>query len=163
MTRTLFASALLALALIAGPVAAQSLPPAPACPDPTEPSPVDPSLQAALDLVNSYRQQAGVPPVTLEPRLTQAAQAHSDDMAARGYFSHTTPEGVSPGTRITRAGYQWRTYGENIAMGYASWQAAIRGWMGSAGHRRNMLNPQFTHMGLGVASRRYTQVFASPR
>lgn len=154
---------LLALSLLAGPAVAQTLPPAPACPDPTAPGPTDPSLQAALDLVNSYRQAAGAPPVTLDSRLNAAAQSHSGDMARTGIFSHTGSDGSNAGQRITRQGYRWSSWGENIAGGYATWQAAIRGWMGSPGHRRNLLNPAYRHMGLGVTSRRYTQVFASPR
>lgn len=132
------------------------------CPPPTT-TPPPSGLQAVLTEINNYRSLAGAPALTLDARLTKAAQAHADDMAARGYFSHTSLDGRSPGQRITAAGYAWRTYGENIAMGYGDWSAALRGWMNSAGHRRNMLNPAFQHIGLGVKDRRYVQNFAAPR
>lgn len=132
------------------------------CP-PTDPDTPSTGLQAVLKEINNYRSLSGAPPLTLDARLTKAAQAHADDMAAKNYFSHTSLDGRSAGQRITAAGYTWRTYGENIAMGYADWSAALRGWMNSAGHRRNMLSPSFQHIGLGVKDRRYVQDFGAPR
>lgn len=162
MIRTLTAAAL-AVCLAAGSLAAQTLPATPqACPD-TATTPVDASLQAALDLVNAQRKQAGVAPLTLNPLLTKAAQSFADDMAAYNYFSHYGRDGSTPGSRITAAGYKWSSYGENIAKGYASWQDAIRGWMNSPGHRANMLNARFKEIGLGVKNRVYVQDFATSR
>ncbi len=153
------AAILLALAP-ARPAAAQQ-----ACPTPPEqPVPQPPStLAAALNELNQFRAANGVPAVSLNAKLTVVAQAHADDMAAKGYFSHTGRDGSNAGQRITRTGYVWQTWGENIAMGYQDWSAALSGWKNSSGHRRNMLNASFKHVGLGVRDRRYVQVFAAPR
>jgi uncharacterized protein YkwD len=113
--------------------------------------------------LNQFRAANGVPAVSLNAKLTVVAQAHADDMAAKGYFSHTGRDGSNAGQRITRTGYVWQTWGENIAMGYQDWSAALSGWKNSSGHRRNMLNASFKHVGLGVRDRRYVQVFAAPR
>ena len=81
--------------------------------------------------------------------LAKAASRHSADMAARDYFSHTSPEGTDPGTRITAAGYRWSTYGENIAKGQSTAAAVTDSWMNSAGHRANILNCAFKEIGIG--------------
>ena len=67
-----------------------------------------------MDIVNDERATAGCPALTVDDRY-HGARAHSADMAARDYFSHTTPEGVAFSTRITNAGYRWSSAGENIA------------------------------------------------
>ena len=72
-------------------------------------------------------------------------------MGTRDYFSHTSLDGRSPGDRITAAGYDWRTYGENIAAGYGSPGAVVRGWIASPGHCRNLMSPAFTQLGVGYA------------
>ncbi|WP_339133821.1 sigma-70 family RNA polymerase sigma factor [Streptomyces sp. f51] len=101
-------------------------------------------------LVNKERAAAGCGPVTEDPQLEKAAQAHSDDMAARNFFEHTNPDGADPGQRITAAGYQWSTYGENIAMGQQTPQSVMDSWMNSPGHRANILNCSFKNIGVGV-------------
>jgi uncharacterized protein YkwD len=118
--------------------------------------------------VNAERATAGCGAVAREDRLTVAARGHSADMAARGYFSHTTPEGVEFATRITQAGYVWRGAGENIAKGYRTPQQVMTGWMNSAGHKANILNCGFRDLGVGVAAAAdgtllWTQDFATPR
>jgi uncharacterized protein YkwD len=155
-----FVAAIL-LALAAGPALAQTLPATSACP--VEPSPAAPALEAALKLVNDFRAQNGVAPLKLNPLLTKAAQAHADDMAAHNYFSHSSRDGRSPGDRINATGYRAMTWGENIAWGQPDWASAIRAWMNSSGHRRNMLSAAFKEMGLGTKDRRWVQVFATPR
>lgn len=121
------------------------------------------SLQAALNRINSLRAQAGAGPLVFNAALNRAAQAFAEDMAAHNYFSHTGRDGSTPGQRLTAAGYDWSTYGENIAQGYADWNAAITGWMNSPGHRANMLNPNFREIGLGVKNRYYVQDFGARR
>ncbi|MFD8734238.1 sigma-70 family RNA polymerase sigma factor [Streptomyces sp. NPDC059618] len=101
-------------------------------------------------LVNKERAAAGCGPVTEDPQLENAAQAHSDDMAALNFFEHTNPDGADPGQRITAAGYHWSTYGENIAMGQQTPQAVMDSWMNSPGHRANILNCSFKNIGVGV-------------
>ncbi|MFO1046357.1 MAG: CAP domain-containing protein [Geminicoccaceae bacterium] len=116
-----------------------------------------------LARINELRAQAGVAPLTLNAQLVAAAQGHADDMVAKGYFSHTGPDGRGPGQRLAATGYQASTWGENIASGYADWNATITAWMGSAGHRANLLNARFKELGLGLASRRYVADLATPR
>jgi uncharacterized protein YkwD/stress response protein SCP2 len=105
-----------------------------------------------VTLTNAERATAGLPPLTADPRLTAAAQAHSDDMSARGFYSHTTPEGGQPWDRAAAAGATHRGIGENIASGQRTAAEVVSGWMTSPGHRRNILKPEFTHIGVGYAA-----------
>ncbi|KUN77044.1 RNA polymerase [Streptomyces bungoensis] len=108
------------------------------------------TVTQVVALVNKERAAAGCGPLTEDPQLEQAAQGHSDDMAARGFFDHTNPDGADPGQRITAAGYRWSTYGENIAQGQQTPQAVMDSWMNSPGHRANILNCAFKDIGVGV-------------
>ena len=78
--------------------------------------------------------------------LFNAAGAHSTDMAANNYFSHTSQDGRNPGQRITGAGYAWSGYGENIAAGQTSVQAVVDGWLASPGHCANIMNASYVDM-----------------
>ena len=102
-------------------------------------------------LTNTERAAAGLPPLTGDPLLTTAAQAHSADMVARAFYSHTSPDGREPWDRAAAAGSTRRTIGENIACGQRSPAEVVRGWMKSPGHRANILKPDFTHIGIGLA------------
>ncbi|WP_221356104.1 CAP domain-containing protein [Streptomyces beigongshangae] len=104
-----------------------------------------------LALTNAGRAAAGLPPLAEDPLLTRAAQAHSADMAARAFYSHTSPDGSEPWHRAAAAGSTRRTVGENIACGQRSPAEVVRGWMDSPGHRANILKPAFTHLGVGYA------------
>ncbi|MFD6553360.1 CAP domain-containing protein [Streptomyces sp. NPDC058398] len=108
------------------------------------------TVAQVVALVNKERAAAGCGPLTEDPQLEDAAQAHSDDMAARDFFEHTNPDGADPGERITAAGYRWSTYGENIAMGQQTPAAVMDSWMNSPGHRANILNCSFKNIGVGV-------------
>ncbi|KAA9154285.1 CAP domain-containing protein, partial [Amycolatopsis acidicola] len=103
-----------------------------------------------LALVNEERAGAGCRALTLDSRLTDAAQRHSDDMSARDYFSHTTPEGVTFGQRIKAAGYP-SPGAENIAEGSSTVAQTMRLWLNSDGHRRNILNCSYAKLGVGLA------------
>lgn len=92
--------------------------------------------------------------------LANAAAAHSQDMVTNNFFSHTGSNGSNPGARITAAGYAWRTYGENIAAGYASVDAVMAGWMASPGHCANIMGGAFRE--IGVACIRGTGANAYP-
>ncbi|MER5349183.1 CAP domain-containing protein, partial [Kitasatospora sp. NPDC002551] len=122
--------------------------------------------QQVVDLVNVRRAQAGCGPLIAEPRLTTAAQFHSDDMANRGFFDHASPEGRHADQRIEAAGYRWSTWGENIARGQKDPAAVMESWMNSPGHRANILNCSFKQIGVGVRTGSggpwWTQVFAAP-
>ncbi|MFE5140406.1 sigma-70 family RNA polymerase sigma factor [Streptomyces fagopyri] len=108
------------------------------------------TVAQVVELVNKERAKAGCGPLTEDAQLEKAAQAHSDDMAARNFFEHTNPDGADPGQRITAAGYRWSTYGENIAQGQQTPQAVMESWMNSPGHRANILNCSFKNIGVGV-------------
>jgi uncharacterized protein YkwD len=105
---------------------------------------------AVLDLVNQARGQAGCEAVTADPALAGVARAHSADMRDRGYFSHTTPEGLSPFDRAGAAGISYAR-AENIAYGQRDAAAVMDAWMNSAGHRANIVDCSLTKLGVGVA------------
>jgi uncharacterized protein YkwD len=137
-------------------------------PSPTESQTGNAAFEAeVVTIVNQERAKVGCPAVTVDDRLTAAARAHSADMAARNYFSHTTPEGVDFATRITNAGYRWSGAGENIAKGQRTPQEVMTSWMNSDGHKANILNCGYKNLGVGVAADSsgtllWTQDFASP-
>ena len=148
------------------PPTTTSPPQAPAPPQPG--SQVEAYEQRVVELVNAERAAAGCAPLTVDERLVAAARAHSADMAQRGYFHHTTPDGVEFDERIKQAGFTFSSAAENIAYGYRDPESVMRGWMNSEGHRRNILNCRLTHIGVGLAydanNRPYwTQDFATPR
>lgn len=80
--------------------------------------------------------------------LTQASQGHSQDMATVNYFSHTSADGRTLADRVNATGYAWSTIGENIAAGYATMDGVMDGWVASDGHCANLMNPNFTQVGL---------------
>ncbi|CAM5665295.1 MULTISPECIES: sigma-70 family RNA polymerase sigma factor [Streptomyces] len=108
------------------------------------------TVAQVVALVNKERATAGCDPLAEDSLLDKSAQRHSEDMAARGFFDHTNPDGADPGQRITAAGYRWSTYGENIAMGQQTPEAVMESWMNSPGHRANILNCSFKDIGIGV-------------
>ncbi|GGK22703.1 hypothetical protein GCM10011583_63310 [Streptomyces camponoticapitis] len=119
-------------------------------------------------LTNAERGAAGLRPLAGDPRLTAAAQAHSDDMVARGFYSHTGLDGRGPWDRAAAAGCTHRGIGENIACGQRSAAEVVRGWMDSPGHRANILGPDFTHIGIGFRGggergTYWTQLFGAAR
>ncbi len=116
--------------------------------------------QAALDMVNQSRQQNGVPPVTMDEALRQVARAHARDMSVRNYFSHSSPEGMSPFDRMRAAGISFGAAAENMgySVGHGSPTDAVRSdhnaMMAEAppndGHRKNILNGSLHRAGIGV-------------
>ncbi|MDT0378729.1 CAP domain-containing protein [Streptomyces sp. DSM 42041] len=110
----------------------------------------DTSAEAqVLSLVNAERAKVGCSPVTADSELAALAEGHSRDMAERGYFSHTTPDGRSPWDRADAAGVD-NMGGENIARGQSDAQAVMDAWMNSDGHRANILNCDFRTLGVGA-------------
>ncbi|MGW2105484.1 CAP domain-containing protein [Streptomyces sp. NPDC001948] len=104
-----------------------------------------------LKLVNRERRKVGCPPLKMNSELKKIAQAHSTDMASSRKMSHTGSDGSAPDDRISRSGYDWHAYGENVARGYATPKSVVAGWMRSPGHRRNILNCAFKEIGVGHA------------
>ncbi len=120
-----------------------------------------------LDLVNARRGEVGCRPLVADATLTAVARAHSTDMVARGFFSHTNPDGLGPFDRMRAAGYDGRLMGENIAAGYPTAAAVMDAWMNSTGHRANILTCGYTQIGIGEAlggpyGATWTQDFGTP-
>lgn len=114
------------------------------------PAPPDTSLQSqVVTLTNAARQEAGCAPLKVDASLTAAAQGHAQDMAARSYFEHTTPEGVTFDQRIRNAGYA-KPGAENIAQGSRTAEGVTELWLNSPGHRANILNCDLTAIGVGL-------------
>jgi uncharacterized protein YkwD len=138
-------------------------------PQPVLPPPGVKYLPKVEDLVikmtNQARRARGLAPLSPDAELRRAARTFSDDMLVRRFFDHTTPDGV-PFYRRIRSHYpHWvRTLGENIweAYGYEHdspqrlAQLILADWMGSPGHRDNILDPDYTHLGVGVSARHDT-------
>jgi uncharacterized protein YkwD len=120
-----------------------------------------PDLEAQmLDLVNQERAAAGLKPLAPDPELTEVARAHSADMFARGYFAHNSPDGLDPFDRMTQAGVQFRTAGENLALA-PTVRVAHTGLMNSPGHRANILRPAFGRLGIGIVDGGYRGIMVS--
>ncbi|WP_103534983.1 CAP domain-containing protein [Streptomyces sp. SM11] len=114
------------------------------------PSPTDASTRTeVLALVNEERAKVGCSPLATSAPLTTLAQNFSEDMAARGFFDHTDPDGDTPWDRAAQAGVQGLA-AENIARGQADAQAVMTAWMNSEGHRANILNCDYKTIGIGV-------------
>ncbi len=103
-------------------------------------------------LTNAERAKAGCGALTHDAKLRAAAFGHSADMSAKGYFSHTSQDGRSFSDRIKATGFSFTAAAENIAKGYPTAAAVVKGWMDSPGHRQNMLNCAYTHIGVGHAA-----------
>ena len=110
----------------------------------------DSSLEVKMiKLLNDERTQRGLSPLKADRELTQVARAHSKDMFVKGYFSHISPDGKDPFDRMNAAGIRYLAAGENIALAQ-SLSIAHSGLMNSPGHRANILNPAFGHVGIGI-------------
>lgn len=107
-----------------------------------------------FDAVNDIRREHGLPPLTADPTLAAVARAHSEAMRDRDFFDHVDPDGTVPGERVEAAGIGYRTVAENLGFSQRvddPVARAIRNWMGSPGHRANVLEPAFRRSGVGVA------------
>ena len=135
--------------IVAGPATAASAAPAPA---------MTAAEKKVLTLTNAARKKAGCKPLKGNKRLALAARRHSKDMAVNKYFSHTSKDGSSPWDRIKRTGYK-NPGAENIAYGYPSAKAVVKGWLKSPGHRANILNCGLKSLGVGKYKTHWTQDF----
>lgn len=117
--------------------------------------------QEVINLVNVERAKAGLPALKYDWELARVAKHKSQDMSNRGYFSHTSPTYGSPFTMMKNYGINYKSAGENIAKGQRSAQQVVNDWMNSPGHRANILNKDFTHIGVGYVSdgHYWTQMF----
>ncbi|MGA6994097.1 MAG: CAP domain-containing protein [Candidatus Deferrimicrobiaceae bacterium] len=125
---------------------------------------IDSIRQEFLDAVNQARSVGrmcgatsypAAPPVAWSDFLAMAAYLHSEDMAINESLTHTGSDGSTPGERIDREGYDWWTYGENIAVGYPTVSAVMQGWLDSEGHCSNIMNSAFAEIGAAFAEGQY--------
>ena len=107
--------------------------------------------QQVLDLVNAERTKRGISALTLDSNLSSVATKKSQDMVNKNYFDHTSPTYGSPFDMMKQFGISYRTAGEHIAKGQKTPQEVVTAWMNSEGHRKNILNPNFTNLGVGIA------------
>jgi uncharacterized protein YkwD len=125
--------------------------------------------QRIFQAINQVRQENKLPPLKWNTKIAEVARSHSMRMATKRFFSHEDPKFGGPDNRLSTAGIAWRRCGENIFEEYGERdpvQSAVRGWMQSSGHRKNILTREFTHTGIGVAIGRdggytITQMFAA--
>jgi uncharacterized YkwD family protein len=117
--------------------------------------------QKVVELTNVERAKQGLPALKIDTALSKVARIKSQDMKDRGYFSHTSPTYGSPFDMMKQFGISYSTAGENIAQGQRTPEEVVNAWMNSPGHRANIMNANFTHIGVGyVASGNYwTQMF----
>ncbi len=147
------------------PPAASPEPSAPPAPEPAEARP-GPDARV-VTRVNTLRAANGCPELETDPRLTEVAQRHSEDMAARNYFDHTDSSGRGAGDRVGATGYDWSAVGETIATGMSDPAAVVEEWRNSPGRDDDIFNCDFVHVGVGIADSPrgpyWTQVLATPR
>lgn len=105
------------------------------------------TMEEVLELVNQAREEAGLAPLELDPSLCGAAQARAAECVKS--FGHTRPDGTSYKTAIAQAGIESNYTGENVATGHASAEQVVAAWLKSEGHRANILNENFTKLGVG--------------
>ncbi|WP_017434809.1 CAP domain-containing protein [Saccharococcus caldoxylosilyticus] len=117
--------------------------------------------QQVIELTNKERARAGLPALKVDAQLSAVAQKKSQDMQQNHYFSHTSPTYGSPFDMMRDFGVTYNTAGENIAKGQRTPQEVVTAWMNSPGHRANILNRQFTHIGVGFeqSGNVWTQMF----
>ena len=130
---------------------------------PTVDSTVTSYEQEVIRLVNEIRAENGLKVLTYDWELARVARYKSQDMKDNKYFSHTSPVYGTPFQMIKNFGISYRSAGDNLAKGYATPQAVVNGWMNSSGHRANILNANYTHIGVGYVSggNYWTQMFIS--
>lgn len=120
-------------------------------------------IEDVIRIVNKERSDSGLHPLSECSALDRAAQLHSQDMNSRDFFDHTNPDDKTHSDRIRLTGYfgksKSRWTGENIAAGFKDATSVMAAWMKSPGHRANILNSKFTHLGVGIASSRSDSIY----
>ncbi len=114
-----------------------------------------------IELTNEQRRKHGLNELQADAALSNVAKTKSNDMRDKKYFSHTSPTYGSPFDMIRDFGISYKSAGENIAMGQTTAEQVVNSWMNSEGHRKNILNPNFTHIGVGHSGsgNYWTQMF----
>jgi uncharacterized protein YkwD len=104
----------------------------------------------ARDLINAYRKEKGLKPLKLNVALTEAAKAHSRDLAKWDRISHFGSDGSNPWDRVKRVGYNAKVAAENVGTGQATVEEVLKGWEASPGHNKNLLLADAEHMGIAL-------------
>lgn len=128
------------------------------------------SAAKVISLTNEERYDAGISALAQNALLDQAAQMKAEDMARKGYYAHVSPEGVTPVHWVQESGYKYLIIGENLVVQRTDAKQVVDAFMGSPGHRANILRKDFTEIGVGVANGTYkgkdttftVQIFAAP-
>jgi uncharacterized protein YkwD len=110
-------------------------------------------------LTNAERAKGGCDPLSHDARLRRAASGHSADMARKNYFDHDSPDGRDMTDRIRATGFSGSAWAENIAKGQRSAAEVVRAWMNSDGHRQNIMNCSYTHIGVGAVKDARGQIY----
>lgn len=108
------------------------------------------SIDEVLRFTNQRRQEAGLPPLKLDPVLNQAAKNKGEDMLTKDYWAHVSPDGVEPWKFFIDIGYKYRYAGENLARDFSNAASAVDAWMASPSHRENMLSSKYEDIGIAV-------------
>lgn len=122
--------------------------------------------QQVMDLTNAERAKKGLSPLTWNWEVARVARYKSSDMRNKNYFSHQSPTYGSPFSMLESFGVSYRSAGENIAAGQTNPEEVVKAWMNSEGHRKNIMNPAYTEIGVGYVSggsygHYWTQMFIS--
>lgn len=120
------------------------------------------SAEAIVAATNRQRAAYGLKPLRLNQRLSLAAENRVDDMLAKRYFDHVSPDGVEPFVWATRNGYKYRLIGENLALGYRGADRVVTGWMNSPGHRENILTAEFDEVGIAMSDSSPSRGYRGP-
>lgn len=110
------------------------------------------SLDDLYSAISDLRRTRSLIPVVPSDELTAAAQLHACALSAAGMFQHVGPDGSGPMARVLAAGCRPSFVAENLALGQRDPAEVVEGWMGSSGHRQNLLSPRARAIGLGVAA-----------
>lgn len=108
------------------------------------------TAEELVSLTNTKRTEAGLPQLTINPVLSQAAQAKAADMIAKNYWAHTSPDGVTPWVWFKNVGYRYLYAGENLARDFSDSTGVISAWMNSPTHRDNIMSNRYREIGIAV-------------
>lgn len=114
--------------------------------------------EAIVELTNQKRAEVGAGPLTLDPRLSDAARRKAADMFTKNYWAHNAPDGTKPWDFILAAGYNYLHAGENLARDFTNAPDVVNAWMNSPTHKENLLNPRYQNIGVAVVDGRLTGV-----
>jgi len=125
-------------------------------------TPTDPMVQEFVRLVNAKRRSMGCAELKWDSRVAVIALDHSADMVSRHFFSHTNPDQKGPAERLQESNLDFSSAAENLVRSAKTAREAFDAWLGSPGHRRNMLDNRFTRHGVGRVKDRWTHVLIRP-